>query len=216
MSLVYSMAREGYVLEKVRGGRKENELMRFRHRIFREELRWLPESQDGSDRDDYDPISDNYAVSVHNQVVGSVRLTLGRHDFMLEHEFLALLPQGWTLHKGEDSAEITRFAVGQGADGRRSEVAAQLLYFNLYQWSQAQQVRWMYFVVEPSFFRHILRMGFPAFAIGPARALDGGVISQAGYLDWSQATPAFIHWLRSGSVTPVVVQERLHGSDYLH
>ena len=158
MPEVNLVVRDGFYLEQVMGGRKETELMRFRHRVFREQLRWLPESQDGLDLDEYDPFSDNFAVVSQNKVVGSVRMTSGKYPFMLEREFRPLLPAGWKLEKSAKSAEITRFAVGEDAQGRRPEVASRLLYFSLHQWAMAHRVRLMYFVVEPAFFRHIVRM----------------------------------------------------------
>jgi N-acyl-L-homoserine lactone synthetase len=215
-SQTFSVIREGLRLEKVAGGRKETELMRFRHRVFREQLRWLAESTDGLDRDDYDPFSDNFAVLDKNMVVGSVRLTPGQCPFMIEREFSALLPDGWTLHKGQGSAEITRMAVEMKGQRARSDSASHLLYFMLYQWALHHGVRWMYFVVEPPFFRHICRLGFPAFAIGPARPLDGGVMSQAAYLDWDKADPAFIRWLRAGVSIPAAVPAQSREFDYLH
>ena len=190
--------------------------MRFRHRIFREKLRWVPESTDGLDRDDYDPFSDNFAVLERSGVVGSVRLTPGQCPFMIEKEFSALLPEGWVLHKGSNSAEITRLAVEVNGQRGQREAASHLLYFTLYQWALLHRVRWMYFVVEPPFFRHIQRLGFPAFAIGPARPLDGGVMSQAAYLDWELAEPDFIRWLRSGVSVPAAVPAQSRGYDYSH
>lgn len=208
--------REGFRLEKVEGGRKETELMRFRHRIFREQLRWVPESSDGLDRDEYDPFSDNFAVLDKNRVVGSLRLTPGQCRFMIEREFSALLPEGWTLHKGSNSAEITRLAIDVRRQRDRADSASHLLYFTLYQWAQLQRVRWMYFVVEPPFFRHIQRLGFPAFAIGPARPLDGGVMSQAAYLDWDLVQPAFIRWLLAGVSGPAAGLEQSRAYGYSH
>jgi N-acyl-L-homoserine lactone synthetase len=216
MTTTLDLAHDGFHLEHVLGGHKEQQLMRFRHRVFREQLRWLPESADGLDRDEYDPFSDNYAVLSQNQVVGSVRMTPGDCPFMIEHEFLPLLPAGWTLEKSHCSAEITRFAVGIDQYGRRPESAARLLYLSLYQWAQVHQVQLMYFVVEPPFFRHIKRLGFPAFAIGDALPLDGGVLSQAGYLDWGKADPLFIRWLRSVTEVPALSQLQSRASDYLH
>lgn len=216
MSEILGVARDGFKLEHIEGGRRETELMRFRHQVFREQLRWVPESQDGLDRDEYDPFSDNYAVFRQNRVVGSVRMTPGHCPFMIEREFQPLLPSGWELEKSARSAEITRFAVGTDANGRRHEVAAGLLYYSLYQWAMAHQVRLMYFVVEPPFFRHIKRMGFPAFAIGKAQPLDGGVMSQAAYLDWDRADPAFIRWLRSVIAAPAAAPALSRVSGYSH
>lgn len=211
-----NVTRDGFRLERILGGRKETELMRFRHRIFREQLHWVAESSDGLDRDEYDTFSDNFAVLNRNHVVGSVRMTPGNCPFMIEREFLPLLPSGVRLQKGDGSAEITRFAVGVDERGRRIETATRLLYLSLYQWAQSNRVRWMYFVVEPAFFRRIVRLGFPASAIGDARPLDGGVMSQAGCLDWDQADGDFIRWLRSVLSVPAAAPAQSHVSGYSH
>lgn len=216
MTKLAKVACDGFWLEKVSGGRNETALMRFRHQVFREQLRWLPESIDGLDRDEYDAFSDNYAVLCHQQVIGSVRLTPGHCPFMIEREFKRLLPEGGVLEKDARTAEITRFAVGVDASGRRPEMAARLLYCSLYLWARAHRVDRMYFVVEPAFFRHIMRLGFPAHAIGSARPLDGGVVSQAGYLDWRQATAPFIHWLRSVIASPAANPAQSRAFDCLH
>jgi N-acyl-L-homoserine lactone synthetase len=188
--------KEGYRLERVRGGWKETALLRFRHRIFREELRWLPVTSNGLDRDEYDAFSENFGVFVNQCVVGSVRITPGHQRFMLEKEFAALLPMGWALHKGAHSAEVTRLAVETNQHGRRHKQAVMLLYHCLYRWAEQNGVRWMYGVVELPLFRLYARLGFPIFAIGEAKLLDGGVVSQAGYFDWHQASPDFIRWVR--------------------
>ncbi|BEV73253.1 hypothetical protein THUN1379_27350 [Paludibacterium sp. THUN1379] len=215
-SMTVLASREGFRLERVRGGRKETELLRFRHRIFREQLRWVPLSVDGLDRDEYDDFSDNLGVFIQQRVVGSVRMTPGHQPFMLEKEFSALLPDGWCLHKGAASAEITRFAVETDAQGRRIEPAAMLLYYCLFRWAELHQVRWMYFVVEPAFYRRLDRLGFPIRPIGPARPLDGGVVSQAAYFDWQAAEPAFIRWLRQAVESPAAAPAQSHVSGYWH
>ncbi|MBV8046462.1 MAG: GNAT family N-acetyltransferase [Paludibacterium sp.] len=209
-------SKEGYRLEQVRGGRKETALLRFRHRIFREELRWVPVSVDGLDRDEYDGFSENLGVFVNQRVVGSVRMTPGHQRFMIEKEFSALLPAGWSLRKGADCAEVTRFAVEADQRGRRLEPAAMLLYHCLYRWAELNHVRWMYFVVEPPFYRRLARMGFPIFPIGEAKPLDGGVVSQAAYFDWRHAKPEFIRWLRQAVEYPVAIQAQSHASGYWH
>ena len=208
------VSHQGLRLERVVGGRRETELMRFRHQIFREALRWVPESVDGLDRDEYDRYSHNYAVTRQGRVVGSVRLTPGGSPFMIEREFKRLLPEGVLIENGVGSAEITRFAVETDKRGRRLEAATRLLYFCLYQWSRLNDVHRMYFVVEPRFFSHIRQLGFPAFPIGKARPLDGGVMSQAAFLDWHQAGGVFIRWLRSVPEDPVASPEQWRASGY--
>jgi N-acyl-L-homoserine lactone synthetase len=213
MAALQSIASKGYRLEFIRGGRGETELLRFRHQVFREELGWLPESGDGLDRDEYDAFSDNYAVLAQNKVLGSVRLTQGHHPFMLEREFLSLLSADTRLYKDACCAEITRMAVSADCRGRRPEAVARLLYFILYQWARARRIRVMYFVVEPKFLSHLRQLGFPVFALADARVLSGDVLSQAGYLNWDLASPAFIHWLRSVLAVHAAAPAQSRGCD---
>lgn len=209
--------KDGFRLQKISRDADEIILLKFRHKIFREQLRWVAESEDGLDLDEYDGFSDNYAVfNEKGEIVGSVRLTPGDFPFMVEREFSRLLPDLSAIHKGKQAAEITRFAVGMSENGIRHGTVFRLLYFALYHWACAHQVRWMYFVVEPPFFRHICRLGFPAFPVGEALPLDRGVLSMAGFLDWEMAMPGFIRWLQKIAEVPVVTQAQSHEFDYSH
>lgn len=191
MTLIRTIGQD-FSLEKIVGGHWQTELLRFRHKIFREQLRWLPESINGLDADEYDAFSEHFAVFRHRQIIGSIRFTPGHCPFMIEREFAALLPAHSVIHKGQDSAEITRFAVGQDEHGRSWESAVHLLYYCIYHWAQIHQIRWMYFVVEPLFFRRLLHLGGPVFRLGKALPLEGGVISQAGVVDLQAIKPSFI------------------------
>ncbi|OQS42087.1 hypothetical protein B0T45_07635 [Chromobacterium haemolyticum] len=189
-------------VSRVNGTNRETDLLKFRHHIFRERLHWVAPSADGLDRDEYDDFSDNLAVQDSHGIVGSVRLTHGSHPFMIEREFSRLLASGEKILKGEKAAEITRFAVDKHISPQQMRVVGRLLYLSLLEWSQLRGIERMYFVVEPVFYRHIVRMGFPVVPVGVPMHLDGGVLSMAGYVDWPQAEPEFILGLRKGIEAP--------------
>lgn len=200
------MGRSGFRLESIKFGLLFSRLLMFRHKIFREQLRWVATSEDGLDLDEYDAFSDNYAVLMGEEVVGSVRITPGDRPFMIEHEFAHLLPQNSVIHKGQQAAEVTRFAVGVGEDGVRPEPVSRLLYLTLYVWATLHQVRWMYFVVESPFFYHIRQLGFPVFPVSQLLPQENEVSSVAAFLDWEVATSSFIRWLQSAAESPAMVQ----------
>ena len=189
-------------IDRVNGTEWEIDLLKFRHNVFREQLHWVAPSEDGLDRDEYDGFSDNLAVRDSEGVLGSVRLTHGTRPFMIEREFSRLLAPGERISKGEGAAEITRFAVDKRASPQRMRAAGRLLYLSLLEWSLQREVKRMYFVVEPVFYRHIVRMGFPVVPVGVPMHLDGGVLSMAGYVDWPQAEAEFVLGLRKGIAAP--------------
>ncbi|MDF0606184.1 GNAT family N-acetyltransferase [Neisseriaceae bacterium TC5R-5] len=196
MKTILSLKLDSMVLKQVVDGVRECELMRFRHRVFREELGWLPVDEFGLDYDNYDSYSDNYVVLSEGRVVGCVRFTLGDKPFMLEKEFSSLLFYGESLIKSRHTAEVTRFAVSSSLDPQQAKKVARLLYLSLWEWSLINEISQLYFVVKPAFYRRLLAMGFPITPVGMPRPLDGGVMSQAGYFDWRQATHLLVNSLR--------------------
>lgn len=202
MAHFFPLELDGLLMEKVNATSYEIDLLKFRHQVFRVQLGWVPPRPDGLDLDDYDAFSDNLAVIAQQQVVGSARFTPGDQPFMIEREFARLLAPGERIRKGAGCGEITRFAVGKTISSRETRAIARLLYLSLWEWSRANEVRWLYFVVEPSFYRHLSRMGFPIQPVGVPRPLDGGVMSVAGCFDWEQADPEFIKSLRREVAAP--------------
>ena len=217
MKEFFPLSQDGLVLEWANTESRMKQLWAFRHRIFRELLQWVPLCEDGFDRDAYDDFSDNLMLSRGGQVVGAIRLTTGDHPFMLEVEFSRLLAPGERIGKGCEYSEITRLAVDRSVLGARESImAARLLYLGAWLWSQVRGVRWMYFVVEPVFYRRLVMMGFPIVPVGIPRPLDGGVMSMTGLLDWGQAKTELIRSLNRGVSSPSACQELWHEYDYSH
>ncbi|WP_434630512.1 acyl-homoserine-lactone synthase [Chromobacterium sp. CV08] len=217
MKKFYPLSLDGMVLERIGSGDDPTDLLAFRHRIFRENLGWLPTCPSGLDCDEYDGISDNLAMCRDGRVVGSVRFTPGTERFMLEKDFSRLLIPDEVLRKGESSAEVSRFAVDvAGLGGRLTASASRLLYCSLWQWAEWNGIRWMYFVVEPCMYRRLASMGLPVRPVGVPRALEGGVLSMAGYFDWSEMKPEVIRSLRSRVALPDACPEQWREYDYSH
>ena len=217
MKNFFPVRHKGLVLDKVRDEAMLKALQAFRHRVFREQLGWVPVCEDGLDKDGYDGFSDNLVLLQDNEVVGAIRLTPGEYRFMLEAEFSRLLVPGEEIGKGPEYAEITRLAIDRNKlTGRQSVSATYLLYLGIWLWSRMHQVDWLYFVVEPVLYRRLVMMGFPLRPVGIPMALEGGVLSMAGMLDWQQARPEFIQSLLNGVSVPNASQELWHEYDYSH
>ncbi|AXE30398.1 hypothetical protein DK842_11115 [Chromobacterium phragmitis] len=217
MKVFFPFSQGGLELAWVDDDRMREGLWAFRHKIFREQLCWVPLCEDGFDRDEYDGFSDNLVLLRDGRVVGAIRLTIGEHPFMLESEFARLLASGERICKGKEYSEITRLAVDREVLGARDSIkAARLLYLGAWVWSQMRNVRWMYFVVEPVFYRRLVMMGFPIVPVGVPRPLDGGVMSMTGLLDWQQARMELIRSLAHGVSAPSACQALWHEYDYSH
>ncbi|MEO2216655.1 acyl-homoserine-lactone synthase [Chromobacterium vaccinii] len=216
MEKFFALESEGMILDRVHARDVMNELMSFRHRVFRDRLKWLPASPDGLDWDEYDAFSANLAITRAGDVVGSVRFTPGSERYMLERDFSTLLVAGEKLRKGGDSAEISRFAMDTGKlSGVERSAASRLLYFALWQWASWNDIRWMYFVVEPCMYRRLVSLGLPVRPLGIPRPLGGGVLSMAGCFDWSEMNPEVIRSLRL-RIASDAFQEQSHAFDYSH
>ncbi|WP_199154191.1 acyl-homoserine-lactone synthase [Chromobacterium sp. ASV23] len=216
MGTFYALQLDGLTLEQVVDQKTEKDLMSFRHRVFRESLGWLPVAPNGSDRDEYDVVSNNLAICQSKDVVGSLRFTPGTQDYMLEKDFSRLLSSRETIRKGGNSAEISRFAVDPTLSPQLRGSAAQLLYLGLWQWAEWNNLRWMYFVVVPSMYRRLVSLGLPVRPLGVPRPLDGGVMSMAGYFDWHAVNMEAIHSLRLNVALPDACPKRWREYDYSH
>lgn len=184
---------------------------RLRHRIFAEQLKWVPERADRLEADVYDTWSTSIGVFADDtKLVGLVRMTHAPVPFMLESEFSACLVGNHHVRKETDTAEITRLAVDpEIADRGLSARLMKVIFKGMYQWCLLHDVRYTYMVVEHRLLRVVQRMGWPCHAIGEPVALPPAeVLSIGGLLDLdefrSQAStcrPAMLEWLTT--TTPV-------------
>lgn len=182
---------------------------RLRHKIYCEKLRWVPATQDELEIDAYDQQGILLGAFWENSVLSStLRFLKGEQDYMLEKEFKRLLPPGFKLHKARDTAEVTRLAtlVPLMTGHESQKYALDMIFKGMYHWSVANEVRFLYFVVERAFMRLMTMRGYPCHALGPSQILEpGGNECVAVILDWQSfdvkahdtSKIRYINWIRS-------------------
>jgi N-acyl-L-homoserine lactone synthetase len=192
----------------------------LRHRVFAEQLKWVPERTDRLEADVYDAWSTSLGVlGDENKLLGLVRMTHAPVPFMLESEFSACLVGSHRVRKETDTAEITRLAVDPAITDRGlSARLMKTIFKGMYQWCLVHDVRYTYMVVEHRLLRVVQRMGWPCHAIGEPVALPPAeVLSIGGLLDLdefrlqaSTCRPSMLDWLTT--TTPALSLAQIQSS----
>lgn len=186
---------------------------RLRHQVFCDTLGWVPPSPTGLEVDSYDGAAVSLGLFTdQGTLLGLVRIITADQPFMLENDFVDLVAPGHAIRKEVDTIELTRLTLIPSArkEGLSSSFL-RLLFKGVYQWSLANDVRYLYMEVEERFLRVLDRMGFPSTPIGAAKSLPpAGVMSLAALIDWevfrqhNRAHRApFLEWMTTGQLTPV-------------
>ena len=178
---------------------------RFRHKVFAEQLKWVPASSDGEEMDLYDLWGKTVGVLGYDgTLLGMARLLPASGQFMLEKDFGALLPDGYRIRKAPDTAEITRLAVDP--DIRDAKLSTRIMLSVLkgvYQWAVSNDIRYYYLEVEHRFLRALRILGFPCEPIGPVVKLPpAGASAVAALYDMvrfdegnQSKRPDFLQWI---------------------
>ncbi|ABQ27276.1 acyl-homoserine-lactone synthase [Geotalea uraniireducens] len=202
----------------------------LRHRIFCNELKWVPRREDSQEVDSYD--KDATSIGVYNEagnLVSMVRIIVSDNTFMLEKEFPFLLEDGYNLRKERDTVELSRLCVAPEArnatfaDNFGLHVISMLLYKGVYHWCLANTVRYIYMVVEQRVYRLLCAKGFPCKLVGAPVVMPDGVEAVAAILDWREfemvnivRRPKLLEWFsRYQSSRPTKLRQQ-RGSDSLH
>lgn len=197
---------EGEFLVKTLEGREElTKSYQLRHKVFAETLHWVPPTEDAQEMDMYDLWAVTVGVFDRDEtLLGMARLLPSSGKFMLENEFGALLPAGYTLRKDADTAEITRLAVNpEIRDAKRSTQIMLGVLKGIYQWAVENDIRYYYLEVEHRFLRALRMLGFPCEPIGPVVQLPpAGVGAVAALYDMVRfddenmhKRPEFLEWI---------------------
>jgi len=212
---------QGYCIRTIEHEKELRQAYRLRHLVFREGLRWVSNSPDGLDIDEYDQWATSLGIfnsQCGSSLVATLRLLPPDKPFMLEEEFADLLPPGLALRKELDTTEITRFATLQEVGDGESHTLSILLYKAWYQWSLLNSVRYVYLEVESRYARKLRMMGFPTSQLGPSRRLPPACAeSVALLLDWEEfrttngiKRPEFLEWMSRAQSVPAVRPLRRH------
>lgn len=197
--------REGEFTVRTLGEEELRSSYRFRHRVFAEQLKWVPASPDGEEMDLYDLWGKTVGVFGYDgTLLGMARLLPASGQFMLEKDFGALLPPEYRIRKASDTAEITRLAVDPDIrDAKLSTTIMLSVLKGIYQWAVENEIRYYYLEVEHRFLRALRMLGFPCEPIGPVVKLPpAGASAVAALYDMvkfdkgnGQKRPDFLQWI---------------------
>lgn len=197
---------EGTFLVKTIATKEEmTQAYELRHRVFAEQLKWVPETEDRQEMDMYDLWGVTVGVFGSDGVLlGMGRLLPASGEFMLGNEFGALLPSDYVIRKEQDTAEITRLAVNPDiADSKLSSRVMLAVLKGIYQWAVENEIRYYYLEVEHRFLRALRMLGFPCEPIGPVVKLPpAGAEAVAALYDMGRfddensiKRPSFLEWI---------------------
>lgn len=201
MELIFQ--EENYLVKTISTPEEVDSAMRLRHEVFRDELRWVPPTADGLDRDQYDDFAESIGIFERSgELVGHVRLIKAPLPYMIENEFACLLPkEGFTKSPG--MVESTRICVRKDrrSDTVNSFSLAHLLYKAIYHWSLKNGSRYLITIIEQRYFFYLKRF-FPFVPVADFKPLGEGVMSGIALLDWnvfeksvSAKRPGLFKWM---------------------
>lgn len=201
MELIFQ--EEKYLVKAISTPEEIDSALRLRHEVFRDELRWVPPTADGLDRDEYDGFAESIGIFENSgELVGAVRLIPAPLPYMIEKEFATLLPKEGFI-KVPGMTESTRICVKK--DRRKDTVAslslAHLLYKAIYHWSLKNDSRYLITIIEQRYFFYLKRF-FPFVPVADFKPLGEGVMSGITVLDWrafeesaAAKRPEFFNWM---------------------
>lgn len=202
MELLFEEA--GLIVKTVSAPEEFEGVWRLRHDVFATELRWVPEDPKGLEKDRYDWFSDTIGVFTEDmETVGSLRMITAPDPFMIDEEFACLMPEGASIDRTPEVAEITRLCVRKEfRSGNCNPNITFLLYKGLYHWNMSKGVRYSAMVVDNRCYR-ILRLAcLPVEALGPFVTMPDGVKAAVCMLDWrrfeadaSRKRPEYFEWM---------------------
>ncbi len=161
--------REGGCIRKdLRGDGEKCQAYRLRHRVFSEELGWVPRTTDQMETDEYD----SHAVPIgildgQKRILAYARLVLPDRAFMIEREVSCLVSSNHRVRKEDNTAEVSRLCVSPEArnasvSGRFGTHSLSMLpYKRIYHWCARNRVRYVHIVVDCKIYRLFWAKGFP-------------------------------------------------------
>ena len=165
----------------------------LRHRIFAQELGWVPQSENGLEMDGYDDYAIPFGVfDWDNRMLAYIRLISAGYPFMIENEFKSLISSEHIIHQGENVVEISRICIAPEA--RPGMVSGNFgihrislfLYKGVYHWCLRNNIQYIYAVVENKVWRLLRAAGFPCKLIGEPQIMPDGAKACAVIMDWRE------------------------------
>ncbi|MBU0456482.1 MAG: GNAT family N-acetyltransferase [Gammaproteobacteria bacterium] len=182
-----------FVVKNIVNEEEKIQVYRLRHRIFCEELRWVPQKEEGLEMDDYDKDAIFFGVfNKQKKLVAFLRLILSNGHFMIEREFFSLVYSRHKIRKARDTVEVSRLCVAPEARDRMItgnfglHNISMLLYKGVYHWCIRHDIRYLYLVVEAKIYRLLRIQGFPCRLIGEPKVMPDKVTAVAAIIYWRE------------------------------
>jgi acyl homoserine lactone synthase len=198
----------GFVIKSIFSADERTQAYKLRHRIYCDELGWVPRSDSLIEIDQYD--SHTAFIGVFDQadsLVGFMRMALPGAPFMIEKEFSCLIGPWHKIRKELDTSEATRACVAQRARGVsvRGNFGVHRLFMlvckGIYHWCCLNNVRYVYMVVEDIMYRMLRAKGFYGHLVGEPVKMPDGCLAMAAVIDWKEyistnslKRPEFTKW----------------------
>lgn len=169
----------------------KNKAFKLRHILFSQELKWVPESEDGLETDAYDESAVMLiALDSQDRILGHMRIHPPETPFMIEDEFSNLLNPECRITKNPHAIEVTRCGVAPWARSLKFSTAwgtvdvFTLLIKGTYAWCLEQGCNYVYAVTDHKVLRLLKMRGFPVESLGEPTLMPDGVIAVAFGIDW--------------------------------
>ncbi len=212
----------GYLIKTLSTHEEMEAAFGLRHEVFVDELKWVPPSPDGMEKDGYDSFADSLGVfDAENKLVGYVRSIPAPHPFMIEKEFAGLLPKDKPFRKLPDMAEATRICVKKEyrtVAVSPSLTVCHLIYKAIYQLCLKQDMRYLAAVAEKRTYRYF-KAYLPFIPMGDFLSFGDGVTAGIVLLDWRnfelfamERKPEFFQWMVN--LPPLVPLQWLQHAPY--
>lgn len=212
----------GFIVKTLTDEKGKFQAYRLRHRIFAQELQWIPQREDGLERDDYDKNAVHFGVfNEHKKLLAYLRLIMPDKYFMIEREFISLVGPEHKIRKERDTVEISRLCVSPEEGNNKIFCnfgvynASIFLFKGVYQWCIRNNIRYLYAVAEQKVYRLFCTKGFPYKLIGKPKIMQDGVIAVAVIMDWKEfeglniiKRPKLVNWFTQCQSTPVQWQQQ--------
>lgn len=182
-----------YFVKNITSHKEKTMAHRLRHKVFSQELGWVPQTSNSLEIDAYDEKAVFFGVfDEYQNLKAFLRIVTPRNTFMMEKEFPYLLKQNYEVRKENDTVEISRLCVAPEARTEKSSgnfgvhSVSMMLYKGVYHWCLKNSVRYLYLVVEEKVYRLLCARGFPCKLVGDPKVMPDGVVAVAAMLDWRE------------------------------
>ncbi len=184
---------EGLVVKNLITEEEKIQAYHLRHRIFAQELGWVPQSENGLETDGYDKYAIPFGVFERdNRMLAHIRLISAEYPFMIDREFKSLVSSEYIVKREGATVETSRICVAPEArtdsiNGNFSiHRISMFLYKGVYHWCLKNNIQYIYTVVENKVWRLLRAAGFPCKLIGEPQVMPDGAKACAVIMDWRE------------------------------